>query len=343
MYLVKTNFGPYLTVAREGTFIMLRQLEGGAPLDTAMGQILWNALSQSDPLSRVLAVLASQGIEKTPSFAIVQMRPEETKVVVRAQATVHTLDNAGRREDITGRGASTWAEATLPPTHEFAITMTGTVPKQVPDLQDSCLVASAVVTASDLFTLGWVAPTQQERSDTPVTPALPKPSSPDQSAVEQPLSHQPLSHQHSIDSPDESTILSNNLVQYRAQMETGRGQLPPPTDLHPTLVLSTGLRLAIDRPILIGRAPQASRISANELPRLVTVPSPGNDISRTHVQVKWEDDLVLVTDLQSTNGVMLTEPHHSARRLHPDEPTPVPPHAVVDLGDGISFTIEAAQ
>lgn len=107
------------------------------------------------------------------------------------------------------------------------------------------------------------------------------------------------------------------------------------------LSLSTGQQLELDRPVLIGRAPESSRFGFGETPRLVTVPSPQQDISRTHVEVKLEGDNVLVTDLRSTNGTVVVLPGSPPRRLHPGESVPVPVGTVVDLGDGITAVVTA--
>ncbi|RHA37598.1 FHA domain-containing protein, partial [Cellulomonas rhizosphaerae] len=72
----------------------------------------------------------------------------------------------------------------------------------------------------------------------------------------------------------------------------------------------------------------------------VTVPSPQQDISRTHAEVRVENGQVLVTDLASTNGVHVTKQGEGARRLHPGEATVVEAGHVVDLGDGVTFTVE---
>ena len=110
--------------------------------------------------------------------------------------------------------------------------------------------------------------------------------------------------------------------------------------MHPDLVLSSGLVLSLSRPVLIGRAPAVSRVANREIPRLVTVASPNQDISRTHAEVRQDGDDVLVTDLMSTNGVLLLRPGAKPLRLHPGEPTLVEPGVVVDLGEGISFTTD---
>lgn len=105
------------------------------------------------------------------------------------------------------------------------------------------------------------------------------------------------------------------------------------------LSLSTGQQVELDRPVLIGRAPESSRFGFGETPRLVTVPSPQQDISRTHVEIKAEGDSVLVTDLRSTNGTVVVLPGAPPRRLHPGESVPVPTGTVVDLGDGVTAVV----
>lgn len=105
------------------------------------------------------------------------------------------------------------------------------------------------------------------------------------------------------------------------------------------LSLSTGQQVELDRPVLIGRAPESSRFGFGETPRLVTVPSPQQDISRTHVEIKIDGDSVLVTDLRSTNGTVVVLPGSPPRRLHPGESVPVPTGTVVDLGDGVTAVV----
>lgn len=149
---------------------------------------------------------------------------------------------------------------------------------------------------------------------------------------------------------EENTVLTNNLVEIRAAMESSPetpellGAITETLSvLVPFIVMSNGVRVALDRSVLIGRAPEAARVSLRELPRLVNVMSPNNDVSRTHAQVRVNDGIVLVTDLNSTNGVFLIEPGLAPRRLHPDEPTQLLPGVTVDLGDGVSFELEVSE
>ena len=69
-----------------------------------------------------------------------------------------------------------------------------------------------------------------------------------------------------------------------------------------------GSSCPLDRAVLLGRAPQVARVTNRELPRLITVPSPQQDISRTHAEVRVEGEHVVVTDLDSTNGIHVSRP-----------------------------------
>jgi resuscitation-promoting factor RpfA len=147
---------------------------------------------------------------------------------------------------------------------------------------------------------------------------------------------------------DGMTVLSSDVVALRRQMPAWVGDAMPGPLVVPAshaspparLQLSTGIVVTLDRPVLIGRAPQVSRVANSEIPRLVTVASPNQDISRTHAEVRMDREDVVVTDLHSTNGVMLHVDGRSPRRLHPGEPAVVDPGVIVDLGEGITFTVE---
>jgi hypothetical protein len=108
----------------------------------------------------------------------------------------------------------------------------------------------------------------------------------------------------------------------------------------PRLALSTGALVPVDGVVLIGRAPQADRAPDGAETRLVTVPSPEQDISRTHAEVRLELGRVLVTDLYSTNGITVAGGGLPPRRITAGEPVAVSEGDVVDLGDGVTFTVE---
>lgn len=104
-----------------------------------------------------------------------------------------------------------------------------------------------------------------------------------------------------------------------------------------------GDAVEVDRTVLIGRSPTASRVAANDIPKLLTVPSPSHDISRTHLQVTVDGWDLVATDLNSTNGTALVRPETNARELLPaGEPVRVYPGCVLALGDGIEIRVDQA-
>jgi hypothetical protein len=105
--------------------------------------------------------------------------------------------------------------------------------------------------------------------------------------------------------------------------------------------LSTGDLIDVDRAVVIGRSPYVSRVAATDLPRLVAVPSPNQDISRAHVEIRPADWHLVVADLDSTNGTMVRAPGRPPQRLRPGQEVVVEPGWTVELGDGVGFAVEA--
>ncbi len=106
------------------------------------------------------------------------------------------------------------------------------------------------------------------------------------------------------------------------------------------LRFSNGIKAELDRPVIIGRAPKAERVSARELPQLVSLPSPDKDISRNHLEVKLDGWHVIVVDLGSTNGTVVTLPGQAPERLRAQEEQPISPGTVVTIAEEITFVYE---
>jgi pSer/pThr/pTyr-binding forkhead associated (FHA) protein len=99
----------------------------------------------------------------------------------------------------------------------------------------------------------------------------------------------------------------------------------------------------LDRTVVIGRRPRSTRVSGTDLPHLVAVDSPQQDISRSHVELRVEGESIVATDLRTTNGTTLLRAGSEPMRLHPGEGSVVVPGDVLDLGDGITVAIEAVS
>lgn len=102
-------------------------------------------------------------------------------------------------------------------------------------------------------------------------------------------------------------------------------------------VLSTGQDVTLDRTVIVGRRPKATRVTG-EPPHLVAVPSPQQDISRNHVELRLEGSSVVAVDLHTTNGSLLRRGAADPVRLHPGEPTVIVSGDVLDLGDAVTIT-----
>ena len=110
------------------------------------------------------------------------------------------------------------------------------------------------------------------------------------------------------------------------------------------LRLSTGDVIMLDRGVVMGRHPRADFACADgeKPPHVVKLPSADGDISRTHLRVTLDGWHVLVTDLESTNGTLVTLPERDPEQLRAGEPVPIRPGTVVTLADGIDFRYEVA-
>jgi hypothetical protein len=152
---------------------------------------------------------------------------------------------------------------------------------------------------------------------------------------------------------DGTTVLSSDVVALRRRLPDWAGHsvlasgtsvaapaVPAPGRAAARLAMSSGERVPLNRPVLVGRAPQASRVHSTQVPRLLTVPSPLQDISRTHAEIRMDGDDVVLTDLHSTNGVLVVRCDSGPQRLQPGEATVLQPGVLVDLGEGITFTVE---
>ena len=103
---------------------------------------------------------------------------------------------------------------------------------------------------------------------------------------------------------------------------------------------STGDEVRVLGPMLVGRAPKLGGAITGVVPELVTVPSPEQDISRTHVEVRVEGWQVMVVDRDSTNGTFVSLPGQEPKRLRAGEPFPLPVGASVSLAGEVEFAFE---
>ncbi|WP_394770231.1 FHA domain-containing protein [Lacisediminihabitans sp.] len=122
-------------------------------------------------------------------------------------------------------------------------------------------------------------------------------------------------------------------------VEPARAQTPPVDDSSRTAPVyrfrvNNHEPIALDAPAILGRKPSAPRVTRGPLARLVRVPSPLREVSSTHLELRQQGASVIVTDLRSTNGTIITVPGFSAQKLLQGESVVVSAGTVVDIGDG---------
>jgi hypothetical protein len=103
------------------------------------------------------------------------------------------------------------------------------------------------------------------------------------------------------------------------------------------LVFSTGERVLIDRPMVLGRNPKAPSGPAPPT-RLVTIASPG--VSRRHAAILVDRWHATIDDLGSSNGTRITCPGEAPVPVVAGSPVSLVVGAVVDLGADVSFVVE---
>lgn len=139
---------------------------------------------------------------------------------------------------------------------------------------------------------------------------------------------------------DGSTVLASSITRSgRTRRPRGKAAAVPAA---PTIavVLPNGAREVLDDALVLGRSPTVSGVPGGQLPRLVTLSSGDQDISRSHVRIALEGGTVVVTDLHSRNGTSIVLPSGETQKLRGGDPTPVIVGTVVDLGGGVELRVE---
>ena len=363
--------GDWFAVVTDGSIALLP-----SSTDHSLVLEVWESLREGAGLTDQVHLLLRDGIAHLPPFALVSVEGGRVHAIVRGgvEVDVRTADGP---HVISAARVSTWTEESVADAMTVVVRSPG---RGAVDSREALPILSAVVRAAavqvelgagpadgpgrararrlaalaeeipaaaapedDVVPANDVAPATDVAFATGVAPADDLAPAADVAPADDVAPSGVPAEDH-----DGLTVLSSDVVALRRQLPDWAGdavpgplavpapRMPPPAKL----LLSSGLVVALNRPVLLGRAPQVSRVSNREIPRLVTVASPNQDISRTHAEIRMEGEEVVVTDLRSTNGVLLLRQGAGPQRLHPGEPTVVEPGVVVDLGEGVTFTVE---
>jgi hypothetical protein len=99
----------------------------------------------------------------------------------------------------------------------------------------------------------------------------------------------------------------------------------------------------LDAVSYVGRRPSSPRIIYGQMPRLVRVPSPKQEVSSTHIELRQLGASVVLTDMRSTNGSIVFPPGGDPRKLRQGESVVATPGTLVDIGDGNVIEILTLQ
>ncbi|MEY2698830.1 MAG: hypothetical protein RL720_786 [Actinomycetota bacterium] len=120
-----------------------------------------------------------------------------------------------------------------------------------------------------------------------------------------------------------------------ATEEADAGDTAPKQELTSRFSLRhiNGTTYQLVNPVIIGRLP-AAPVRGDQGVNLVVVASPHGLVSSTHARVEVLGDVVVVTDLRSTNGTHVIIPGQPTTLLAPGDTMALGAGAIIDLGDG---------
>lgn len=265
---------------------------------------LWEVVDAGAELGETLDALLAEGLRDLPDLALVADSDDGTTAIVRGAGRVH-LAVDGEVVHVTAEGATTWVERSVQGVTWVRI---DTGAAAVGDDAPGELTSGLVRIGSAECLLRDAEP----RAD-----------------------HDGLTHT----SDPEATGLMPPLPGIPGQPPA------PPVTARPVarLLFSSGEDVAVDRAVLVGRDPQADRLATTDEPRLVAVPSPHQEVSSTHLEVRpgsgADHGSAVATDLGSTNGTLIQQPGLPIEPLRAGVTVQLIPGAVIDLGDGVTVQV----
>ncbi len=343
---------------------------------------LWDLTDSGADVDAVLDALLAGGLSSLDHFALVAHGDDATRLIVRGAPTATVSSSAGD-DLVSATPGTTWAERLVTGVTSLRVTLTGDGEADrvlTPGLARVSVVEFGAPTAS-----GTPAPAAASAAvePAPVTPE-PEPEvvEPESEVVEpepEVVEPEPVAHPEPVAEPaaaaaplhfgepdDDPTPTGETPVVrdewYDRDGQTQVGSPAPDFDRPPipgqeiapevvsqpvaSLIFSTGDVVAVDRTVLVGRAPEARRFASHDQPHVVTVASPQQEISSTHLEIRpgagADHGSAIATDLGSTNGTVLAQPGLEPEELTPGIAVSLIPGAVLDLGDGVTIQVTNA-
>ena len=304
---------------------------------------LWETVDEGAGFDEVLDALISRGLRELPGFVLVAGEGRDVKVVIRGSGEAALTTESGQ-VTVSGSADTTWVERNVAGVTALRVRVAdGDGPAYA--------VGSGLVRVASVehpATAGAIRMPDAEAVAVPVEPRPPAPPEPEPPA--QP-SHRILPPDPQLEKSEPEPVAPPlpAPAEPEADDEPEGHDEPEGDDRDEAapvarLVFSSGEVVDVDRPVVVGRAPGHGRFGGDEGARLVTVPSPHHEISSTHLELRpgeGEDEgSAVVTDLGSTNGTVVVQPGQPAHDLQPGVPVRLEPGATVDLGEGVTISVE---
>jgi hypothetical protein len=325
---------------------------------------LWDLADSGAGADALLDALLAGGLSSLDHFALVAHDDEATRLIVRGTPTA-TVSSAGGEDVLSAAPGTTWAEQVLAGVTSVRVSLDAEGPADrhlTPGLARVSVVEfrtpSASVADEDTpVVVPEPASEQSEPDPEPEPEAEPTPEAPPVPPVPPAA---PMQFGSPEDDPtptgdtpavvddwtdrDGQTQVGDPVADFERPPVPGQ-EIAPDVVAQPvaSLVLSTGDVVAVDRTVLVGRAPEARRFASHDQPHVVTVPSPHQEISSTHLEIRpgagADHGSAIATDLGSTNGTVLAQPGLDPEDLTPGIAVSLIPGAVLDLGDGVTIQV----
>ncbi|NYE37119.1 hypothetical protein F4692_002252 [Nocardioides cavernae] len=340
---------------------------------------LWDLADAGASPDALLDALLAGGLSSLEHFALVAHGDDATRLIVRGAPTA-TVSATSGDEIVSAAPGTTWAEKVVTGVTSIRVTLTGD--GEAAHTLTPGLARVSVVEFGTPAPAAPDAPAPSAAPGEPVAPAEtaapvmavePEPEpEPQPDPVAEPVAEpvpfvpeaEPVAAapMHFGEPEDDPTPTGETPVvggDWDRDGQTQIGAPVPEFDRPPipgqeiapdvvsqpvaALVFSTGDVVAVDRTVLVGRAPEARRFASHDQPHVVTVPSPHQEISSTHLEIRpgagADHGSAIATDLGSTNGTVLAQPGLDPEELKPGIAVSLIPGAVLDLGDGVTIQV----
>ena len=342
---------------------------------------IWALVDDGAGFDEVLDALIADGLRELPGFVLVSESGGETKVVIRGAAHAEFVTDDDTVV-VEGSAVTTWAERSLAGVRAMRIDVADGAGGDDLVIRDGLVRVSRTDRPARRASSSGEAPPPVDLGETPVVefddkapdvnvmdetalypgpvplPSLPTPGAP--APRLELVETAPATKETSDPTADPLGAPPAAAAGHDGHTQAGNwspgdfargqpgipGQPPAPSVLDSPvarLTFSSGEVVDVDRAVIVGRAPEARRFTSTEQPRLVSVPSPHQEISSTHLEVRpgagADHGSAVVTDLGSTNGTVLQQPGLPPEDLQPGIAVQLIPGAIIDLGDGVTIQV----